>query len=424
MTVVALLCAFAVPGQTLASSLFVVKGGGWGNGVGMSQWGAEGYALHGWSYRRILSHYYPHTTIANVAQQPVRVLVAESKPTVTIASGSPYLLVDATGRKVHVPAKLLPLTPRLLLGKKPLVPPVAVDPGVQPLSVDGVAYRGALTVLRTGGTLSVVNTVPLERYLRGVVPSEMPGRWNTQAYEAQAVAARSYALADLNPSAAFDLYADNRSQMYGGIPAEQPMTDAAVEATHGEALLYDGRVITAYYDSNSGGRTAPVQDVFAGMQPVPYLVSVSDPYDSLSPNHRWQAVFAADSLSRRFGMTVTDVRVTHDDVGVAQSVVLLGPHVKKTLTAAEFAQALSLRSVFFSVSVASLGVTAYRPLRLAGFLRGLSGVVLQEERNGVWRQVRDVHTQPNGRFRLVLKKPASAYRLAIANVAGPPLALG
>ncbi|MBV8597755.1 MAG: hypothetical protein JO017_02930, partial [Actinobacteria bacterium] len=55
MTVVALFCACAVPGQTLASSLFVVKGGGWGNGVGMSQWGAEGYALHGWSYRRILS---------------------------------------------------------------------------------------------------------------------------------------------------------------------------------------------------------------------------------------------------------------------------------------------------------------------------------------------------------------------------------
>src|SRR6202161_3441598 len=106
-----------------------------------------------------------------------------------------------------------------------------------------------------------------------------------QAYEAQAVAARSYALATLKPGQPFDLYADNRSQMYGGVAAETPATNDAVAVTAGQVLTYDGQIIVAYYDSNSGGRTAPVQDVFPGDAPEPYLVSVSDPYASLAPDH-------------------------------------------------------------------------------------------------------------------------------------------
>src|SRR5207248_4447923 len=99
----------------------------------------------------------------------------------------------------------LVLTPRLLLGKHRLVPPVTIQPGAQPLTLAGTGYRGSFTLLRTGDRLSVVNTLPLERYLRGVVAVEMPHGWAPQAYQAQAVAARSYALATLNPSAAFDL---------------------------------------------------------------------------------------------------------------------------------------------------------------------------------------------------------------------------
>src|SRR5438876_4009579 len=107
----------AVPSVAFGSALFLIKGAGWGNGVGMSQWGAEGYALHGWSYRQILAHYYPQTTISVVAQPQVRVLLAEGKGQVTLGSSAPFLLVDARGQKVHVPARALALTPRLLLGK-------------------------------------------------------------------------------------------------------------------------------------------------------------------------------------------------------------------------------------------------------------------------------------------------------------------
>jgi stage II sporulation protein D len=430
VVVAALVSACAAPGQSLASSLFLIEGGGWGNGVGMSQWGAEGYAEHGWGYKQILAHYYPHTTIGTSADQPVRVLIADAQQHVTIGSAAPFLLVDARGRKVHVRSSLLPLTPRLRLGGKPLVPPLAVEPGAQPLTLGGKGYRGAFTVLRTNGGLSVVNTLPLERYLWSVVRSEMPGEWAAQAYEAQAVAARSYALAELKPASPFDLYDDNRSQMYGGIATESPATDDAVALTAGQVLTYDGQVITAYYDSNSGGRTAAVQDVFAGMHPVPYLVSVSDPYDSLSPNHRWRVALLAAGLSSRFGMTVDDVRVAHADSGVASSVLLVGPHGQKQLTATEFAQALGLRSVRFSVSVASLAdvrarVRRAQPLQLNGFLRQIGGVVLQQRLpDGSWQQVRHIQARADGRFQLVVRpRFSTAYRLAVDQVAGPALSV-
>ena len=88
-----------------------------------------------------------------------------------------------------------------------------------------------------------VNVLPLDRYLRGVVPWEMPNQWSSQAYEAQAVAARSYALATLKPGSPFDLYPDNRSQMYGGVGAERRAYD--IEDIAVELGGYPGRIVVS-----------------------------------------------------------------------------------------------------------------------------------------------------------------------------------
>src|SRR3954471_19003248 len=91
-----------VPAAARAGSVFLVRGAGWGHGVGMSQWGAEGAALHGWSYQRILAHFYPGTQLQVWPAKPVRVLVAEDAARAAIGSAAPFLVVDARGRKVHV----------------------------------------------------------------------------------------------------------------------------------------------------------------------------------------------------------------------------------------------------------------------------------------------------------------------------------
>ena len=118
--------------------------------------------------------------------------------------------------------------------------------------------------------------------------------WHAQTYAAQAVAARSYTLATLKPGADFDLYPDDRSQMYGGIRAERTETNLAVGATAGQVLEWGNTIIPAYYFSTSGGRTSSIHDAWPHLHQVPYLVSVADPYDYISPHHVWPTTVLTD----------------------------------------------------------------------------------------------------------------------------------
>src|SRR5690242_3538872 len=116
VVVLAVLAFLGAPGQALAGALFLIDGSGWGNGLGMSQWGAEGFAVHGWGYRQILAHYYPHTTLGTAHDQPVRILLAEKEQRVSIGSSAPFLLVDARSHRIHVHARTLRFGPRLRFG--------------------------------------------------------------------------------------------------------------------------------------------------------------------------------------------------------------------------------------------------------------------------------------------------------------------
>jgi stage II sporulation protein D len=152
-------------------------------------------------------------------------------------------------------------------------------------------YRGEIhLVLNEHGRINVVNALPVEDYLRGVVPLEMPVGANPrmEALKAQAVAARSYALARRGQfqSAGFDIRDDARSQVYGGLSAEHPISNLAVEQTRGMVAVYydeDGHAvpIEALYTSTCGGRTENNEAVFGG-KPIPYLRSVTCAADRLS----------------------------------------------------------------------------------------------------------------------------------------------
>jgi stage II sporulation protein D len=414
----------ALTSAAQAAELVIVRGGGSGNGAGMSQWGAEGYALHGWDYRRILAHYYPHTTFTSVPDAPVRVLLFEGHARVALSSKAPFLLVDKRGLRIHVPAGTVRLGAPPRIGGVPLRLPITADAGAQPLAVDGRAFRGELTVERSPGGLAVVNTVPLERYVRSVVPSELPDDWQPAAYRAQAVAARSYAVANINPAKAFDLYGDPRSQTYGGIAAETPATNQAAAQTAGQALAYDDHVIVALYDSSSGGRTAAVEDAFPGASPEPYLVSVTDPFDSISPYHRWQVALTGEQIRAKLGFDADSIRVQHDASGLASTVLLATPGERRELTGRNFAAALGLQSARFSLAL----VTLERPVRvsgtearLTGVVQGVTGAVIQRQLpGGGWKQVARVRPDAAGRFSAVVRwESAAAYRVAVDRIAGP-----
>lgn len=120
---------------------------------------------------------------------------------------------------------------------------------------------------------------------------------------AQAVAARSYALAAPRPGGPFDVYADARSQLYRGVGAESSRTSAAVAATSHLAVTARGAVALTLFHSSSGGRTAAVEEVLAS-PPVPYLVSVADPYDRFSPYHDWSVTMSDPEAAQRLGPLV------------------------------------------------------------------------------------------------------------------------
>lgn len=428
--VVAVLAALALPGVASAGTVFVLDGGGWGHGVGMSQWGAEGYARHGFGYRQILAHYYPHTTLDVRGSTAVRVLLRENQSRVRIASSAPYLVVDAKGRKRHLKSGVV-LTPGLIAHWHGFAPPLRFEPGIHPLTLGGDGYRGALVVKAKPGGLMVINALPLDRYLRGVVPWEVPVGWHTAAYEAQAVAARTYTLATLHPGEDFDLYPDTRDQMYGGIRAERTETNLAIGATAGKVLTYGGRAIVAYYSSTSGGRTAAVQDVFPNVAPEPYLVSVPDPYDSISPHHAWPTrALTGSYLASKLDLPgVRDAETELDGSGRVSDVRFETTHGWRAIDGVALRTKLHLLSTYFRLGALTLDAPPRRALldsskvRVTGEVRGLGSVQLEREsRDGAWRSVAYVHPR-GGRFVVTLKVNGPLkLRLVAEGVATAPIA--
>jgi stage II sporulation protein D len=148
----------------------------------------------------------------------------------------------------------------------------------------GTAPAGATVRVLMGGK---VQKLALDAYVRGVVSAEVSSSWPLAALEAQAVASRTYALTAHAGGRRFDVYADTRSQVYRGVAAQTPQTDAAVAATAGQIVTYRGRPAITYFFASSGGRTENVEDAFTGSQPQPWLRGVVDQYER-GDRHTWR----------------------------------------------------------------------------------------------------------------------------------------
>jgi stage II sporulation protein D len=397
------------------SQALFVTGHGWGHGVGLAQYGADGYAQHGWSYDRIVEHYYPGTTLDQAQRRSVRVLLQAGSRRVVLSSDVQFSVRDGAGTRHRLAAGSYTVGPDLkvkLLGAKraqALPGPLIFLPGADPLSLGRRAYRGSLRLKSTGGRVQVVNVVALEPYLWGVVPSEMPNRWPAEALAAQAVVARTYALAHLHHGD-FDLYSDTRSQVYGGIAAESASTTTAVNETAGEVVVYDGELADTFFFSSSGGRTANVQDVWSS-EPVPYLVSVVDPYDTISPYHNWGPLrFGFSMISKRLHVPgqVVDYRANVASSGRVKTITFVGRRGERTVTGSAVRAALGLRSTWFRLGLLSLTgprspVVFGSPARLSGAARGVRTVTLEARGYGsAWRAA--------GRLRVVNGAVSSSVR--------------
>lgn len=252
---------------------------------------------------------------------------AASRPIAVVEGGAPWRVVR------------LPFEQALRVARpdgwlsQPHPGPLSVAPlGGGPIRVGEASYAGSVEILlRAEGTLTAVNVVPLETYLEGVVPKELgrPGPDAVQALRAQAVAARTYALKRLGSRAAlgFDVYGTVEDQAYLGLPEPgDSLAVAAVRATRGQALLYNGYLIDAYYHSTCGGHTARVELVFDD-PPAPYLSGVDDArpeggfWCQGSRYFRWTATWSAPELQEMVARTLPElVPLPPDGVGEVRDV--------------------------------------------------------------------------------------------------------
>lgn len=372
--------SYGVPERSTAGpDSFVLQGKGWGHGHGMSQYGAQGAALAGLPYRKILRFYYPHTS-RGTERGKVSVLVsADTSPDVVVQARKGLTLTAlGSGKRMTLDGKK-PAVRWRITAASPTTSRVQwrgasggwrtwrVVKGDAQFSAGGpirlvtpagvVGYRGILrSASAKPGTTKrdTVNIVALDTYLRGVVPSEViASSWRPDALRAQAVAARTYAAYERRHPIArhYQICDTSQCQVYTGTTHEYPTTDAAIRHTRGEVLNHGGAPAFTQFSSSNGGWTR------AGA--FPYLPAKKDPYDATpsNPNHSWRHVVPAAAVEAAWPALgdVSAIKVVKRDGngawgGRVVRVRVVGAQASTTVSGDTFRSVLGLRSDWFRVA--------------------------------------------------------------------------
>ncbi len=315
----------SAPVVSAQESTFTFTGGGWGHAVGMSQWGARGWAANGSSFTDILGWYYRGAAVTPAAtiNNDLRVLVAEKQSSFTLTTGGSTafegigwapsgatITATRSGNNIIWSGGLNAVT-------GPVVDIQLWSAG-GPLKVStpGYSYRYGMlriSVDAAGGLRAVVWGLPMQQYLYGL--GEMPSSWPAEALKAQATAGRTFAQKRIavRGAADFDLYGSVLHQSYTGTKYEVGNWQNAVNETSNQVITYNSQLIDAVYSASSGGYTENSEYVWVSQ--VPYLRGVPDPFDASggNPNSSWSQGYSSAELGSWFGL------------GYVTAIQILGP---------------------------------------------------------------------------------------------------
>ncbi|MRK02930.1 SpoIID/LytB domain-containing protein [Aeromicrobium sp. S22] len=363
-----------------SSGRIAVSGHGYGHGIGMSQYGAQGAARSGVKYDKILSTYYPGTKLSSKGGS-IRVLISQdTTDAVDVVAGSGLIFRKLTsGFKAKLPTtisgakvtrwRIVQVSSRKTqsalqyrttggykayknirwTGDGQFEGPSRI--GLVMPSGSSVKYRGAIrSALPAKGSTKrdTVNVLPIDHYVRGVIAAEMPAGWKPEALKAQAVAARTYGVRSMSAARYYDICSTTACQVYGGASRETATTDAAVRATSGKILTYGGVPAFTQFSSSSGGYTAK------GSQP--YLKAGVDPYDNWSgnANHAWSTTVSAATIQKAYPsigklkqLKITKRSGAGDWGGRVTSINLIGSAKTVTISGDDARWAFGLKSNWF-----------------------------------------------------------------------------
>lgn len=293
------------------------------------------------------------------ASLELRVAIKDGVSQVAVGSSSKAIVRDSSGRPL---GEIAPMNAFIAQPKQGRVvldrwqsPQIWVEPTDGGYVYIGSRwYRGRTLVTPSKSGLTAVNYVDLEQYLYSVLGGEMNGNWPQEALKAQAVAARSYALYHrqraITGNGLYDVVDTTASQVYRGIQDESVGTQMAVNATANQVLAYGNQVIEAVFHSSAGGCTENSEDVWTN--PVPYLKSVRDNFQEVSPVAQWEIDVPRSELSKRIpgvGNIVAFQPVSTTACGRIKSMQVVGDRGRKTVSGEALQTALNLKSTLFKI---------------------------------------------------------------------------
>jgi stage II sporulation protein D len=316
-----------------------------------------------------------------IKEPNIRVGILSNQPNVMISANNDFVVADTDTKKIIAkfkPREKVSITlssKSIAINGKPIASKginiTSKANSESAIMINRHSYRGEISIHRTYGKngLTVINTLPIEQYLYGVVAREMSPGWPSEAVKAQAVAARTYALYSLSlkkhKADGYDVCASTDCQVYGGRDSEAAGAVKAVSATYGETIYYKGKLIPAYFHSSSGGYTENSENVWGGA--YPYLQGVAD-YDQKSPYFKWEKKFTVNELEMALKNAGYDVgsiqsielsRLTQPPVrsfdrgisGRVKEIRVTGTNGTVYITGNKLRSALALKSTLFDIEV-------------------------------------------------------------------------
>lgn len=248
--------------------------------------------------------------VSSFQQENVRVALVKGVESIRL-DGDGVLATDESGEplRLTLPVQIRRVRDGVSVGGKTVRKLVAVSPAT--IVVNGKRYRGTIEVIPHGNGLLVVDDLPLEDYLVGLINCEISSHWPIEAVKAQAVVARTYAIYQkrARSSALYHLESSVLDQVYDGCEIEDSRAARGVRETVGEVLTYGGQPIQAFYHSNCGGRTEVAENVW-GFR-LPYLRSVDCAYCTITPSSRWEQTIPLkklEALLKGGGIAVAGLR--------------------------------------------------------------------------------------------------------------------
>ena len=389
--------------ELAANGPVTLIGHGHGHGRGLGQWGAYGYAKKGWSASRILRHFYGGTTAGKADRSEIDVILT-NRGSVSVRAVAGMRVGGQTvapGQAVSLAGGTANITsgcggPIVRSVRATFVEPLHAGPSrpageILTFCGSGAKYRGALGF--AGGR--VVNRVHIDDYVKGVLPKEISPGWadcgGAEAIKAQAVAARTYALAALADGKRID--DTQNSQVYGGASVEDRRTNAAADATAGQVRLAAGKPAFTEFSASTGGYTAGGQ-----------FPAVEDKGDVISPSHNWTVTLSPNTIGGAFGVgalrsfEVIEANGLGPNWGRAVKVRVVGSAGSVVVTGEDARTMLGLRSSFFAIKGQTSKPRIVAPPRGGGSDLGILETIFDELLPGA-AQLLEVGTQLiNGRF--------------------------